>query len=55
MRWELERADGGTQVRIRHSGFAVRPEAHEHAQGWQRILAWIQAFVEKGATVDTRG
>jgi len=56
VRWELEPASGGTQVRMRHSGFAVRPEAvHEHAHGWQLVLGWMQAFVETGATVDTRG
>jgi hypothetical protein len=25
-----------------------------HSQGWTRVLAWVQAFVEKGETVDTR-
>ena len=55
VRWELEATGDGTHVRIRHSGFAARPEAaQEHAQGWQHVLGWIQAFVEKGATVDSR-
>jgi len=55
VRWELKASGDGTNVRIRHSGFAVRPEAaQEHAEGWQHALGWIQAFVEKGATIDTR-
>jgi uncharacterized protein YndB with AHSA1/START domain len=68
VRWELEaqsvhglhpggpkRAGGGTLVRIHHSGFAGNLEAAKsHSQGWQRVLAWMQAFVEKGETVDSR-
>jgi len=54
--WELEPSSNGTLVRLRHSGFAARPGAvREHAQGWQVVLGWMQAFVENGATVDTRG
>jgi len=42
-------------VKIRQEGFANAPEAARgHAQGWTRILGWMQAFVEKGETVDTR-
>jgi len=45
----------GTVVRIRHEGFAGAPEAAQnHAQGWTRVLGWMQAFVENGETVDTR-
>lgn len=55
VRWDLESVDGGTQVTIRHSGFAGHPEARSHAQGWTRVVAWLQSFVEKGETVDSRG
>lgn len=55
VRWELEAHNGGTLVKIRHTGFAGKAEAAtSHGQGWQRVLAWIQAFVEKGETIDTR-
>ncbi len=68
VRWELEpqsvhglhpsgpqRAGTGTLVKIHHSGFAGYPEqAKSHAQGWIRVLAWAQLFVEKGQTIDTR-
>jgi len=55
VRWELEPHSGGTQLRIQHSGFASAPEAAKsHGEGWQRVLAWMQGFVEKGATIDTR-
>lgn len=55
VRWELEPASGGTRVRLRHSGFAGAPAAVQgHAQGWQRVLAWVQAFLEKGETMATR-
>lgn len=55
VRWELSESDGGTLVTIRHAGFAARPGAvKEHALGWQRVLGWMQAFVEEGATVNSR-
>ena len=69
VRWELEprevhglqsggpqKVGMGTVVKIRHSGFAATaPEqSANHAQGWTRVLAWVQAFVESGETVETR-
>lgn len=68
VRWELEprpvhglhstgpsRMGTGTLVKLQHSGFASnRKAAEDHAQGWQRVLAWMQAFAEKNETVDTR-
>jgi len=42
-------------VTIRHSGFAGNTKsAIGHGEGWKRVLGWMQAFVEKGETVDTR-
>jgi len=68
VRWELEpvavqglhpngpkRAGTGTLVKIRHTGFAGAPqEAKDHSQGWSRVIGWMQAFVEKDETVETR-
>lgn len=68
VRWELEprqvhgllhrgpqKVGMGTVVKVRQEGFAGAPkEAADHAQGWTRVLGWMQAFVEKGETVDTR-
>jgi hypothetical protein len=68
VRWELEprdlhglqhqgpsRVGTGTVVKIRHSGFAGNiAAAQSHSQGWVRVLGWMQAFIEKGETVDTR-
>jgi uncharacterized protein YndB with AHSA1/START domain len=55
VRWELEADSGGTRVRLRHSGFAEAPaRAQDHYQGWQRVVVWMQVFVEKGETVETR-
>ena len=45
----------GTLVKIRHTGFASNQQAAEgHRQGWIRVLGWMQLFVEKGQTLDTR-
>ena len=68
VRWELEprdvhglqssgthRVGTGTIVKIRHSGFAGHLEqAHSHHKGWSASLERLQAFVEKGETMETR-
>jgi glutathione S-transferase len=55
VRWDLEGASGGTLVRLRHSGFAGAAAAVQgHYQGWLRVIVWMQAFVEKGETLETR-
>lgn len=68
VRWELEprdvqglhpggpkRAGTGTLLRIRHQGFASAPEAAKgHSEGWKRVIGWMQAYVEKGTTIDER-
>jgi len=55
VRFDLKAVDGGTLVNLRHSGFAAKPEISTHySGGWPTVLAWMQAFVEKGETVDSR-
>jgi uncharacterized protein YndB with AHSA1/START domain len=68
VRWELEptdvhglhpsgprRAGTGTLLKIRHTGFAGAPDAaKDHAAGWMRVLGWMQAYVERAETIDTR-
>jgi uncharacterized protein YndB with AHSA1/START domain len=68
VRWQLEprevhglqgrgpaRVGTGTVVKIRHSGFAGDlAQVTGHGEGWVRVLGWMQAFVEKGETVETR-
>jgi uncharacterized protein YndB with AHSA1/START domain len=55
VRWELEATADGTLVRSRHSGFAEAPAATQgHYEGWQRVVEWMRAFVEKGETIQTR-
>ena len=69
VRWELEphgvhglqtsgpqKMGTGTMVKIRHSGFAGdAKDANDHGEGWKRVMGWMQAFVEKNQTIDTRG
>ena len=53
--WELIPQKGGTLLKIRHTGFARQSEsAKDHAQGWIRVLGWMQSYVEDGETVDSR-
>ena len=67
VRWELEpttvhglhpngprKAGTGTLVKIRHEGFAgARQQAAGHAEGWKRVLGWLEGYLERGATIDT--
>ncbi len=55
VRWDLQPAAGGTLVRIRHSGFAKAPAAAQgHSEGWQRVISWMLAYLERGETAQTR-
>ncbi len=54
VRWELHETEDGTIVRHQHSGLAGHPEVGRSFRGWPRILGWLQAYLEKGKTVDDR-
>ena len=54
VRWELQPSGKGTLVRHQHSGLIIHPELAKSFRGWPRILGWLQAFVEKGETVEDR-
>jgi len=46
----------GTLVKLRHEGFAGQSQAMlGHKQGWERVLGWVQAYLEHGETVESRG
>ena len=54
VQWELTATQNGTQVTITHSGLAAHPELAQSYRGWPMLLAWLQAFLEKGETSETR-
>jgi uncharacterized protein YndB with AHSA1/START domain len=55
VRWDLIPNAQGTLVKLHHSGLAAQPEAARgYSQGWPRVLEWMQAYLEKDETVDTR-
>jgi uncharacterized protein YndB with AHSA1/START domain len=50
-----KKAGTGTLVKLRHSGFLGHPQgAASHGEGWKRVFGWLQAYLERGETVDTR-
>lgn len=54
--WELIELEGGTLVKITHTGFAGDSEqASNHSNGWALVLGWLQGYIEKGETVTSRG
>ncbi len=47
--WLLEPIATGTRVTICHGGFAGLGEAAaEHAEGWGRVLSWLQTYASSG-------
>lgn len=53
--WELENQNGGTFVKLTHTGFAGSAEhANAHSIGWNLVLGWLQGYAERGETVSTR-
>jgi len=53
--WELTPTNGGTKINIRHTGFKAMPDAaRDHAQGWSRVLVWMQGYAERGETIESR-
>jgi len=50
-----KKAGTGTMVKLRHEGFVGAPKAAiDHGEGWKRVFGWLEAYVERGETVDTR-
>ncbi len=45
--YRLEAVGSGTRVTGRHDGFAGRRgPADEHADGWESVLGWLEAYVK---------
>ena len=46
--YRLEPLTGGTRLTLRHEGFGEHREAcQSHAQGWERVLGWLNAYVSR--------
>jgi len=45
IRCTLEPIAGGTRVSIVHRGFPSDASARDHAEGWRRVLAWLEGRV----------
>ena len=53
--WELKAENNGTRVKLTHTGFAGDAQQTKgHSDGWSLALGWLQAYAEKGETVDNR-
>ena len=46
VRWDLEEKDGGTTVRLTHSGFTSESYRATY-RGWPQVLGGLQAYVEQ--------
>jgi uncharacterized protein YndB with AHSA1/START domain len=53
--WELEPHNGGTSLRLTHTGFAGDVDATKsHTHGWNLTLVWLQSYSERGETITSR-
>jgi uncharacterized protein YndB with AHSA1/START domain len=43
----LEDVPGGTRVTVRHEGFTSREDCASHGAGWERVLQWLEDYLEK--------
>ena len=47
--YRLQPIATGTRITVRQDGFAGRDDAaDEHAQGWERFLGWLAAYLKRG-------
>jgi uncharacterized protein YndB with AHSA1/START domain len=47
IRYQVDPIPGGSRVTVRHEGFTGRSQSCEaHAQGWERVLGWLQDYVK---------
>jgi uncharacterized protein YndB with AHSA1/START domain len=53
--WELASQPTGTLVKLTHIGFAGNVDmTRSHSAGWTLVLGWLQAYSERGETVESR-
>lgn len=44
---ELTPTTSGTHVTLTHSGFTNESERDDHNMGWQRVLGWLRAYLQR--------
>lgn len=47
VRYELIEENGGTLVRVTHSGFQSEASRDDHGRGWVQVLNWLKAYVTR--------
>ena len=44
---ELTATSSGTHVALTHSGFVSAPDRDAHKNGWKRVLAWLDSYLQR--------
>jgi uncharacterized protein YndB with AHSA1/START domain len=47
--YRLDATATGTRVTVRHSGFANPAACGDHAEGWERVFAWLETHLAPAA------
>jgi uncharacterized protein YndB with AHSA1/START domain len=42
----LDDVPGGTRVTVRHEGFPTAEGCSSHGKGWERVLSWLEEYLE---------
>lgn len=45
VRYTLEPIPGGTRLTVLHRGFVGEADCKDHANGWERVLTWLQGHL----------
>jgi len=45
IRYELDERNGATRVCVTHSGFQNEPDRDAHADGWRRVMDYLERFL----------
>jgi uncharacterized protein YndB with AHSA1/START domain len=48
--YTLDDIAGGTRVTVRHEGFTSHEACSAHGAGWERVLHWLEDYLEKSIT-----
>lgn len=49
IRYDLESVDGGTRITVTHSGFESLEMVELHRHGWERVLEWLEGYLQREA------
>jgi uncharacterized protein YndB with AHSA1/START domain len=50
IRYDLEPHNGGTRLKVTHTGFETEEMAAMHTHGWERAFGWLEAYLSRSTS-----